>query len=364
MGKSKKIVCLIGQLGNGGTEKQLRLFLKFLPKDEFSPKVIVCSSTCRGGGIESEILQECDGRLEYLSGSPLVKFAKYFGALLAESPDCAISWSFYTNAFCRAPFQSNFIGSLRGGLDIAKKQLSSANFANSLRPKRFIVNSLHLKGQLVCEGIAEERVSVIPNIFERRFSLDENLKLREEIRRGTRDSLGLSDSDLLIVGGGRDTPEKDIPFFLDTVSEVFEREPRARALLVGDCARNLPCEIRSRGLENRVHLHLAPKGIHSVLPAADIFFLSSKSEGMPNLLLEAIDSGAAPVSTDVGGTREILSGTSAPILECRDPEIAADRIVRILSDPELRDRISMECIRKLDEFSQSCLMRKYIELIG
>lgn len=109
---------------------------------------------------------------------------------------------------------------------------------------------------------------------------------------------------------------------------------------------NLDTELQERsrawGLAERVAFSGFRADVEAELAAADVFVLSSRSEGLPNTLLEAMACGLLPVSRDVGGVREIwppeleefLLPPKAGPAEFR----AALRRVLALSDEELQQR--------------------------
>ena len=107
---------------------------------------------------------------------------------------------------------------------------------------------------------------------------------------------------------------------LDTLIAAFDlarqRRPELQLLLVGDgpLRESVLKDIRCRCLEEHVRL-IGPKP-HSELPdwyrAADLVLLSSWSEGLPNVLREAVSCGRPFVSTDVGSVREIADSHGAP----------------------------------------------------
>jgi glycosyltransferase involved in cell wall biosynthesis len=72
----------------------------------------------------------------------------------------------------------------------------------------------------------------------------------------------------------------------------------------------------------------------SILKACAVFFQSSRSEGLPNSVLEAMACRLPCVATDVGGTREVVAeGSSGFLVPPENPELAAERLLRLLRDP-------------------------------
>jgi len=73
------------------------------------------------------------------------------------------------------------------------------------------------------------------------------------------------------------------------------------------------------------------------LPQVDVFVNASFSEGMPNVILEALSFARAVVATDVGGVGEIIEdGKTGFLVEAGNAQILADRVGELLKNPGLQ----------------------------
>jgi glycosyltransferase involved in cell wall biosynthesis len=129
----------------------------------------------------------------------------------------------------------------------------------------------------------------------------------------------------------------DVPVVLDLVGgdlppdSVREHE-RERILTT----------ITDLGLEEKVRLHgeIGPAAVRDRMQAADVFLHLSLTEGLPNVILEAMACGLPVVATDVGGTREaVRDGTEGILLPPRDPIAAAAALDRLWRNAGLRARM-------------------------
>jgi glycosyltransferase involved in cell wall biosynthesis len=76
--------------------------------------------------------------------------------------------------------------------------------------------------------------------------------------------------------------------------------------------------------------------------AFDLVAQASRSEGLPNVLLEAAAAGCPIVATDAGGSREIVvDGRTGLLVPTGDVEALAEALGRAIDDPELRRRIGV-----------------------
>ena len=362
--KKIKILCLIGQLGNGGSEKQLYLFLKHLDRDAYEPELVVSSAEA-GGRWQDIIRNDLKVKTHFLSSSSKpVKMLKYFSILMRARPELIFSWSFYTNAFHAFDFGKKFIGSLRNQISSAKAGLSSLHFNKSLSPDFFIVNSELLKMELCTCGVSTARVFPINNIFEIDAAYEAGLSGK---KADVRKQYGIEDDEILVAGVGRNAPEKDFQFFVKVFAEACRTNNNLKAILIGSGGLAVKGEIDSLGLSGKFIITGEIPSAKEVIPCADIFFLSSIYEGMPNVVLEAIEAGCAVLTMDVGGVRDIL-GEDNPyfsdmVASCRDIRKASGMLLKLVDNRDLRMKISAyNRDFRLENFTNSKIMPKYYQL--
>jgi sugar transferase (PEP-CTERM/EpsH1 system associated) len=216
------------------------------------------------------------------------------------------------------------------------------------RPKRIFINRLLLRrrdrvvavGRAVAnalirnEGIPERRVDVIYNGIDLpAFSH------RGHDRGAIRRELGAGADDLVILQVARLDYLKDHATAVAALAEVVRRRKNARLILVGEGPeekRIADC-IRHHDLGSHVRLLGLRTDISRLLSAADIFLLTSISEGIPLTVIEAMAAGLPVVSTNVGGVAEIaLDGCTAFLAPAGDYVTLAEHILRLAENATLR----------------------------
>jgi len=235
-----------------------------------------------------------------------------------------------------------------------------------MKPKRFVVNSSLLARQLADAGIAENKVSVIYNFFEMNKDFEDKGK-RLEAKRQKRAEYNIPEDAILVVWAARDNPVKGFPFFVDVFEKTLESVPNLRGFLGGSGSLSVKDEIAKRGLQDKITIAGDIKNIRLMLPIADIFFLPSLAEGMPNIFLEAIDAGCGVLATDVGGIRDIYSVLDEEtrrklLIEQRDVEEASGKLKNLCVDAEFRSGATEKLKRKLYEMSPTRIMDKFYNL--
>ena len=100
--------------------------------------------------------------------------------------------------------------------------------------------------------------------------------------------------------------------------------------------------IHDLGLVDCVVLHgrQSPDEVRDQLRSADVFVLSSLSEGIANAVLEGMSCGLPVVTTDCGGMREaVTDGEEGFVIPVRDPQSMAAALEILAHDPDLRRRM-------------------------
>jgi glycosyltransferase involved in cell wall biosynthesis len=120
------------------------------------------------------------------------------------------------------------------------------------------------------------------------------------------------------------------------------RETAFEALLVGDGPDRsvVEEEIRRLGIEPSVHVLGNRSDVHELLATADVFALSTRSEGLPLSILEAMAAGLPVVASNVGGVAElVVQGETGMLVPPGDPGALAETIEGLLGDQPLARRL-------------------------
>jgi glycosyltransferase involved in cell wall biosynthesis len=167
-----------------------------------------------------------------------------------------------------------------------------------------------------------------------------------------------------VLAVGRLRPPKDFPTLVRAVARL---EPGAvRLEIAGDGPERaaLASEIERLGLDGTVELLGTRSDVPDLLAAADVFVLSSDSEGLPMSVLEAMAAGVPVVATAVGGVPELVRDDETGLLvPPRDPGALAAALGKLAADPELRRRLGGAGRRRVEnEFSLDAFHRAHLDV--
>jgi glycosyltransferase involved in cell wall biosynthesis len=168
-----------------------------------------------------------------------------------------------------------------------------------------------------------------------------------------------------VIGAvGRLEHQKGFDVLVRALAEV----PEATLCLVGDGSERASLERLAHQLEvaDRVRWHGWTDDPRSLLGTFDVFALSSRFEGFPLVVLEALLARAAVVATDVGSVAEaVVDGETGLLVPPEDPSALAAALRRGLADADLRRRLGESGRRLvLERFTADHMTRGFEALYG
>jgi glycosyltransferase involved in cell wall biosynthesis len=203
-----------------------------------------------------------------------------------------------------------------------------------------IAVSASIASKLRASGVPPERIHLLFNAYAE----DGKPLSRESARR----LLDLPDA--LVIGWvGRLSAEKGPDIALEAFARLHDRD--VRLLIVGEGREQTRLRERAEalGVSERLLWRGMVPNAGKLFPAFDAFLLSSRTEGTPMALLEAMAARVPIVATRVGGVPDVVDSLSAWLIESLDSEGMARALGEVLSQPELA-RTRAECaLQRLKE---------------
>ncbi len=275
-------------------------------------------------------------------------------------------WAAPIAKFAGAPFlisSRRDMGILRDG-----KHHLAYPFANRIFDKVLVVSNEVKKFAMEHDRLPAKQVEVLYNGVD--FS-----EIDKQIHAySVREVLGIPTAAPIISLLANIRRLKGIDVLIQSAVKVCAEFPATRFLVAGatlepDTMKDLEHAVACLGLGDNFLFPGQLSNPYPLLYGSDVFVLPSRTEGFSNALIEAMACGLPCVATRVGGNAEAIEeGISGYIVQSEDPDALADRILRLLRDPEAARRMgnsARESARKRFDIDamMSRLMNVYDELL-
>ena len=341
--KPTRIACVVGTFNFGGTEMYLLRLLRSLDRTRYEPYVVVMDEQ---GVLGDEVRSMAEVYPVHLTGKlfnrngrnemrRLAKWMKETDIRLVHTlQDKATIWGAVTGrAIAGLPVVASHrastyyvTGFVETGVYLAVMHTCVAHG---------VPNSAAAGASLKRFGIPWDRMTVVHNGIP-----TERLPSREEASVH-RDADGAS-APVNVAILGRLVPVKNQKLAVEAVAAANERGCSVTLTVIGSGPEEEPLRRRAEelGVAERITWAGYSDAPTPLLLTADVCILTSDSEGFPNTVVEYMAAGRPVISTDVGGTREIVTeGETGYLVPPGDVAVLADAIVRLARDPELRKRM-------------------------
>jgi len=212
------------------------------------------------------------------------------------------------------------------------------------------------------DRISANKVSVIHNGVElKRYELLQDIT--------TPQSLNLPQDAPLITTVANINSWKGLDVFLQTAAIVHKQYPQAVFAIAGDWTdrehlRELYSLRHDLGIDHCVHFLGRVEDVPTLLRNTDIFALLSRSEGFPNVVIEAMAASLPTVATHVGGTSEaVVDGVTGFLIANEDHNCAAEHIMQLLHSAELRKQMGTAARARVEnKFSIQAMVSRHVEV--
>ena len=338
-----RIAIMIGQLGQGGSERQLYTFLAHCDRERWSPIVYVSGTQ----GLWNDRIRELGIPVTLLRGNPVVKMWQFRQLCITNRVRRFFSWSAYTNGYGLALLGLDIpcVGSFRsvyppGGIDSSGWLRSWMGLA---AVSTVVCNSQESAAAVRSRVGNSKQVAYFPNSVE-------PIRNMELCRTTWRQRLEISANEVLLLGVGQLTPLKNFTRFIETVALVNQSVP-IRAVVAGrdeGSLESLRRRIDASGLEPGVIEFIGPvPNAQELMCAAEVFLLSSNYEGMPNVVLEAMSVGVPCVCTRVNGVSSLIEqGVNGFITDHR-ADALAEKVLLLVGDKRLREEMGAKAAERM-----------------
>lgn len=324
-----KVCFVVGTLGLGGAERQLVFMLQALKRLGISISVLCLT---RGEHFEGEITKmgipvEYFGNARSRVGRLMLLARK----LRSERADVVQSTHFYTNLYAGvAGYMLGIpsIGAIRSDFVSEVAAHGVLGRWQTVIPRFLVTNSTLAYASALASGIPASKLGLVRNVVSSSGN-----------GNGKRPSAPLT---VLFVGrlDANKSPERFIRLAKTLLQRHRDRSLKFLVAGDGPLRGKLGEMLADVGLgEEQLEFLGAVSDIDPVYRKSHILVSTSKREGTPNVILEAMANGLPIVATRAGGTRELLNDGRGILVDQGDDAQLAEAVSSLISDSNLRDKL-------------------------
>ncbi len=212
-----------------------------------------------------------------------------------------------------------------------------------------------LGDRLVRAGVRRSRIHTLPNAWRRSGPVLD--------RDGARRTLGIPRQDFVVGWVGRLSHEKGPDVLLEALARL--NGAPLTVSIIGDGVERRPLQARAGalGIADRIRWHGVVPDAEQVFPAFDVLVLSSRTEGTPVVLFEAMAAGIPIVATAVGGVPDVVSPEEAVLVGSENPAALAAGVREVYEFPAAAvQRARAARLRLEREFGVGPWLERYVDI--
>jgi len=310
--KEYKIFHIITGLKVGGAENALLRLILHSP-DNYK-HIVLCLTT--GGAMHDVFLKS---KINVITLDFKKSFFKSFYCLIKHirrhKPDIVQTWLYHANLLggvsAKLSGVNTVIWGLRGtaipqsSLSLHNLVMSFGSFMSYFVPSSIVCNAESVRNFHANKGYSKNKLTIIPNGF---YFQPKDLN---QDQKNMKSLYGLNNQSITIGTIGRYDRLKDYPNMANACALIMKEFKNVHLIMIGrglDSSNIELVSLLSNKLDlSRVHLLGERSDISNCLKAIDIFCLSSRNEGFPNVVCEAMLMSIPCVVTDAGDAANIVS---------------------------------------------------------
>jgi len=360
----KKVFFLVPTLAGGGAERVMQNILRKLDMTVFQPSLILFE---RKTDLQEELPEGINIKVIKGDGNRWLVLFRLIRLLRQDPPEVLLSFLWYPNAL-------SILASLVSGKRmkvVVSERVSTFDLGMDIENilRKCVIRWLYPKADLIivpARAMANDisassgsRVIVIHNPVD----IPHVRTLSEE----KVDHPWFAGDIPMIIGIGRLEHQKGFDYLIRAVALLRENGVRCRLVILGEGSErsHLDSLIVQCGLRETATLIGFQQNPYKYLARSTVFALSSLYEGFPNVLLEALCLGVPSIATrcPTGPEEIITDGVDGILVPPGDEKALAEAIKRVLSDEDLRKKLSESGKKRAEDFRVEKIIRQYEDVI-
>ncbi len=359
----KKLIIFMPSIEGGGVEKNLFIITNFLQSKLKKVSLITVSKKYKSKFKKVKIYSpyfdfwdNCGRRIKYIVS--LIILLK----ILIKNKDVVV-FAFQANLYCA------FICKLLNTKIIIRSNSSpsgwSKNFLKKILYKKFLTFS-----DIIIVN-SEEFKKEFKKMFDAESTCIYNPLNKQEVIRNSKKKIKFNffkntKKHIKIINVARFTDQKDHLTLLRSLN-LLKDKIKFKALIIGRGINKIQMDsfINENNLDKQIKLINFQDNPYPFIAKSDLFILSSRYEGLPNVLLEASSLKKAIISTNCPtGPKEILdNGKGGLLFKIGDHKDLSKKIIYYLNNKKIINKKISHSFKMLDRFDYNKNLHKYLNLI-
>lgn len=343
-----RILFLITQFDTGGVQFQLYLRLRHLDAKRFDARVLVLTGgnsylldKVKALGVPVDVLHLDDCSL----AGKVLRIRRAIAAVAPDIVDAMLGWDItYGNAAATLANVPFIVAEIQN-----ERRAVTAETSRAFRLLQGLALRCFCDTVVCCSYRARDSyLRAMPWLASRTMVIHDAIDGAAHppsTRDADRAAMGIAPDAVVIGTIGRYVDQKDHATLVRAAARVVAARPEALFLIAGygQLREQLTQQITDASLTGKVQLLGEITDPQRFYALVDIFVLTSRWEGFPVALLEAMAAGKAVVSTEVGGIGEMIEhGRSGLLSPSGDDERVAAALLRLIEEPALRARYASQ----------------------
>lgn len=361
-----KLVLVISSLGGGGAERVMALLANEWVVRGNEVTLITLASYRRDSypldPAVRRIALDVAGKSHHLFaalGNNFVRIHALRRAIVASRPDAVISFVAESNVrvlIATAGLRVPVIVSERTAVNRHQVHRVQRALRRWCYPRARAIVAQTRRGAAELEALVRREVEVIANPV--------SIESRPDDPAGGDSIAGRH----TLLAVGRLSPEKGFDLLIDTFAQIAPRHPDWQLVILGEGAQRTELErkVAGHGLGGRVAMPGFDAHVRAAMRRADLFVLSSRYEGFPNALLEAMTEGLACVSFDCeAGPRELIEHRSNGwLVPAGNADALAAALDVLMGDAGLRARLGARAREVRNLYALPAVVEQWNKLLA
>lgn len=355
----KKVCFVIPSLGGGGAERVAFHLLNNLNLDKFELSVIIIYEN------KGEYLKDLRKEIKKIFlNKTKIRWCLFslFNVLNKEKPDIVINFSFDLMIII-----GNFIIPFLKDTHFINRQINILSLQKFNFIKKILLKNAYKNFDKIITQSKDMTDDLLKNISISKSKIEEinnpiDIKRIEELsKQNIKIELKKEDKNLLCVG--RLAKQKGFDIIINIISSVESKNIKLYILGEGTERKKLENLIKEKKVENRVFLLGRKENPYIYMKNADLFILSSKYEGFPNVLIEANACKLYAICNNCpGGVNEIIKeNINGSIIDFNEKDAVLEKIDNVLYHQKIDKEKIRDIVKK--RYSIEKITRKYEKIL-